>query len=163
MLCRSNQKKREIFRYVCRSMNKEDQSLYILQINTSHAASCNFSTSSYITVPKRRLTLCHLQSASFSLLTPALGSATALHPLSGRPIDMMRRDPTLIVSLRTRCHGWSISANDRNLISWVYFLASQRPLGPLASFTSAALLGKESGDPGAVNEVACPPKGKTKE
>ena len=73
---------------------------------------------------------------------------------------MMSGDPALIISLRTCRHRRSIGTNDRHLISWIHFLASQGSFGPFASFTAAALLGKESSNPGAVDEVACPSEGK---
>ena len=66
----------------------------------------------------------------------------------------MRRDPALVVRLRTTRHRWPISSNDRYLIGGVDFLGLPGgALGALAAFPAAALLGEERGDPGAVDEV----------
>jgi len=104
------------------------------------------------------------QSRLLRLLTPTLRSPTTLHPLSRWSVDMVCRDPTLVIRLRTRSHSWPISSNDRHLVRGVNFLRLTRgSLGSLASFTAAALLGEERCDPGAVDEVACSSKGRTEE
>lgn len=68
----------------------------------------------------------------------------------------MRRDPTLIVCLRTRCHSWSIRSQNTHLVRRINFLRATRgALSAVAAFASARFLGEEGGDPGVVDEVAC--------
>ena len=73
---------------------------------------------------------------------------------------MVGWNPALIIRLGTRCNSRSVSTDNRNLVSRVDFLRLARgTLGPFASFTAAALLGEERGDPGTVDEIAGPEKG----
>ena len=88
----------------------------------------------------------------------ALGSSTAFDALSGRPIDVVSRDPTLIVCFGSARDGRTISSQYRYLIGWIDLLASQRALRALAALPSTALLREECGDPSAVDEVASPRK-----
>ena len=67
---------------------------------------------------------------------------------------MMRRDPALIIRLRSRSDSRPIRANNRDLISGIDLLRlAGRPLGPLTAFASAPGLGEECADPGAVDEI----------
>lgn len=93
------------------------------------------------------------------LLTSALRSCAALDPLGLWLIDMMRRDPALVVCRCLGSHGWSIGSDNGDLISWINLLRlAGRFLGAFAAFASTALLGKECTDPGAVDEIACASK-----
>ncbi len=90
-----------------------------------------------------------------------LGSAfrswpTALYPLRVRAVDVMRRDPALVVSLCARSYRRSIRSQDGDLVSRIDFLrAARRPSGPFAPLSTASLLREQSSDPGAVYEVTC--------
>lgn len=77
---------------------------------------------------------------------------------------MVSWDPALIICLRTTRHSRSIRPDDGDLVSWVYLLRPPRGLfRALAAFTSAAFLGKEGGNPGVVDEVACTTEGSAEE
>lgn len=79
-------------------------------------------------------------------------------------VNMMRRNPALVISLRATSNSWSISTQDPNLIARVDSLGpSRRPSCPFPAFAFAALLRKERGDPGAVNEIASCGKQSSKE
>ena len=73
---------------------------------------------------------------------------------------MLRGDPTLIIRLRARRHRGSIRTYNADLVTGVDFLRAARgALGAFAAFAAAALLRKEGGDPGGVDEVAGPAEG----
>ncbi len=68
---------------------------------------------------------------------------------------MSRGDPALIICLGPTRDSWAIRTDDTDLVSGINFLgATRRSLGALAAFAATALLGEESADPGAVDEVA---------
>ena len=77
---------------------------------------------------------------------------------------MSRRNPTLIVGFCTRCHSWTISSNDRDLIRRVDLLRlTRRFLGPFAAFAAASLLWEKCSDPRAVDEVTGTTEGSEQE
>ena len=90
-------------------------------------------------------------------LPPTLRSRSpTLHPLRLRPIDVMRRDPTLIVGLRTRRNSRTIRSQDAHLVRRINLLgAASGALSTVAAFASTRFLREEGGDPGVVDEVAC--------
>ena len=69
-----------------------------------------------------RFALNRLDVDLFRLLAFAFGPPSALHTLGLRPIDMVCRDPALIVCLCASSHGWSITSDNRHLIGGVDFL-----------------------------------------
>lgn len=92
----------------------------------------------------------------FRLLGPTLRSSTTLDSLSLRPVNVMRRNPALVVRRSFGGYSWSIGSHDRNLIGWIDWLRlARRSLGAFTAFASTTLLGEEGGDPGAVDEIAC--------
>lgn len=98
------------------------------------------------------------------LLAPAFGSPATLDSLGLRLVDVVRRNPTFIISFRARGNCRSIGSHDGDLISGVDFLRlARRLLSTLAAFSSATLLWEEGADPSAINEVACASKGSTEE
>lgn len=69
-------------------------------------------------------------------------------------LEMLGRDPALIISLGTRGDSRAISANDSNLLRGIDLLASTRgALSALAAFAATLLLGEEGSNPGIVDEV----------
>lgn len=71
-----------------------------------------------------------------------------------RRIDMMGRDPALIIRLRTTRHSRSIGTQNPDLLTRIHLLGPMSRLpGPLATFALAALLGEEGRDPSVVDEV----------
>lgn len=73
---------------------------------------------------------------------------------------MVDRDPALIICLGAARDGWSITTDNADLLSRLDLLGtSAGALGALATLATTALLGEESGDPGAVDEVAGTGKG----
>lgn len=100
------------------------------------------------------------QKSLLGLLAPALGPPSALHPLSLRPVDVMRGDPAFIIGHSARSNSRPISAENRDLVGWVDLLGlAGGPLGSFAAFAATTLLGEEGGDPGAVDEVEGPDEG----
>ena len=68
---------------------------------------------------------------------------------------MSRRNPALIIRLCPTRDSWAIRTDNTDLISGINFLrTTRRSLGALAAFAATALLGEQSADPGAVDEVA---------
>ena len=89
---------------------------------------------------------------------PTLRPPTA-HPLSFRPLQMSRRNPALIVRSSAR-RSRAISAYHTHLITRIDLLrTTARALGPLTTLAAAALLRKECGDPGIIDEEAGPSEG----
>lgn len=85
-------------------------------------------------------------------------SLAALDSLRARTVDVMFRNPALIVRLssdRTSGNSRSISTNDADLILWRNSLlaSSRRALGTLSALATSASLRKQSLDPGLVDEV----------
>lgn len=79
----------------------------------------------------------------------------SLDSLGLRPLNMMRGNPTLIVSLSPTRHRRSISAQHTDLVTRVDFLASTGgTFRALAAFSVLSFLREECRDPGAVDEVA---------
>ena len=71
-----------------------------------------------------------------------------------RTLQMLRRDPALVIGLSSGCDSRVISTSNTSLVGWVDFLATAgRCFGALTTFTTTALLWEESGDPGVVDEV----------
>ncbi len=98
------------------------------------------------------------------LLALALRSSATLDSLSLGPIDMMRGDPALVICRGFRSHRWSISSDYGDLISWINLLRLARGfLGASAAFASTTLLGKQSTNPGAVDEITCASEGSAEE
>jgi hypothetical protein len=100
-----------------------------------------------------------MQSSTPHLLSddPRLGLPT-LHPLCLGAVNMMFRDPTLIVRLLRHCPSgdrWSITSNNQHLILGTNstFRSSRRALGTLAALASAPCLWEEGLDPCLVNKV----------
>lgn len=93
----------------------------------------------------------------------ALRSSTALDTLSGRSIDVVSGNPTLIICFGSARDGRTISSQYGYLIGWIDLLPSQRALRALTTLPSTALLREECGDPGTVDEVASPRKESTEE
>lgn len=83
---------------------------------------------------------------------------SALDPLGRRTVQVVIRDPALIIRLlghRTSCNSRPISTNNRNLILGRNSLLGSlgRALSTLTTLSSALGLREESLDPGLVNEV----------
>ena len=93
----------------------------------------------------------------------ALRPSTALDALSRRSIDVVSRNPTLVVCFSSTCDGRTISSQYGHLIGWVDLLAPQRALRTLTTLASTALLWEERSDPGTVDEVASPREESTEE
>lgn len=72
-----------------------------------------------------------------------------------RSLQMMCRNPTLVVGLCAACHSRTIGADNANLIGRVDLLRPSRGLlGPLATLAASTLLWIERGNPGIVDEKA---------
>ena len=68
---------------------------------------------------------------------------------------MMRRNPTLIISLSSARHRRSVSPQNTDLVRRVDFLASTGgTFGALAAFSVLSFLREECRDPGIIDEVA---------
>lgn len=125
---------------------------------------CKFELFTYTQIFSSSHTVISLHTGlSISLFLAAcslwLGSAfrswsTALDPLCIGTVDVMRRDPTLVISFGARSYRWSIGSHDRDLVSRVDLLrASGGPRSPFAPFSSATFLREQSTDPSTVDEV----------
>lgn len=69
-------------------------------------------------------------------------------------LEVLGRDPALIIGLRTASDSGTIGANNRSLIRGIDLLrATGGLLSTLATLAAALFLGEESGDPGVVDEV----------
>ena len=89
---------------------------------------------------------------SLGALCLALSLATGLALLW--LIDMVGRDPALIVSLGTRSHSRSIGTQDRDLVIGINVLRrAARLLGSLTALAAALLLREQCRDPRAIDEV----------
>ena len=97
-------------------------------------------------------------------LSPLCDPALSLHPtrrptphsLRIRLLEVMRRDPTLIISLGAARDGWPVRARDRYLIRRIDLLEAARGgAGARTIFAAGATLplGKEGREPGGVDEV----------
>lgn len=94
-------------------------------------------------------------------LAPALGPRpAALDSLGFWPVDVVRRNPALVIRLGAAGDRGSVGPYNRDLVRRINFLRSERRLlGPFTSFSTTALLREESADPGAVDEVTGASKG----
>lgn len=80
--------------------------------------------------------------------------AAILHSPGFWFVDMMLRNPALVIGLWASGHSWPISAQYRYLITRIDVFQSARGfLGSFASFSTPPLLREESTDPGTIDEV----------
>lgn len=78
-----------------------------------------------------------------------------LNSLGLGSLQVVRRNPALVVGLRSGGDSRAISANNADLIGRVDLLGpSRRALGALTTLSATLLLREEGGDPGVVDEVA---------
>lgn len=93
---------------------------------------------------------------SLRLLASTLWPRSTLDSLSCWSVQVMCRNPALIVSLCARGHRRPIGSKNGYLVSGIDLLRlAGGPLGPFAAFTSTSFLRKERDDPGAVYKVTC--------
>ena len=104
-------------------------------------------------------------SFKFGFLALDLGlRCAAAHTLGLGALQVLGRNPARVISLGTGCNSRAVCTENGNLVLGINGLASTGgALGALAALTTALLLGKESRDPGVVDEVHSSGKGTEKD